>query len=131
MPVAERQGLYREARQEEVLSALDLSSAFNQLELTDETKRLCGFVYLGKRYIAHRMPFGANPCPAKFQEFIGRALRNVSEEYCTCYLDDILVASETFDDRIEHLKFVFKALSDHGLKLSQLKRFFYKETLEY
>ena len=112
-------------------SALDLSSAFNQLELTDETKRLCGFVTLGKRYITHRMPFGANPCPAKFQEFIGRALRNVSEEYCTCYLDDILVASETFDDHIEHLKSVFKALSDHGLKLSPLKCFFFKESLEY
>ena len=112
-------------------SPLDITSAFNQLELDDDTKRLCGFVTLGKRYITHRMPFGAHPCPSIFQQFITRALKNVDQSYCIVYLDDILVASETFTTHLEHLENVFKELLKHGFKLSPKKCAFCQETVEY
>ena len=56
-----------------IFSALDITSAFNQLELDEETKLLAGFATLGRRFITNRMPFGAKPSPEIFQECIKRA----------------------------------------------------------
>ena len=112
-------------------SSLDITSAFNQIELTEETKRLCGFVTLGKRYLPNRMPFGAHPCPSKFQEFIERALKKVPANCCTIYLDDILISSNNFGDHLEDLRLVFHELQRHGLKLSPKKCSFFKQRVEY
>jgi hypothetical protein len=56
-----------------IFSALDITSAFNQVELNEETKLLAGFVTLRRRFITNRMPFGAKPSPGIFQECMKRA----------------------------------------------------------
>ena len=112
-------------------SSLDITSAFNQLELDEKTKRYCGFVTLQKRYIPNRMPFGAHPCPSVFQLFIERALKEVPKDVCTIYLDDILISSKTFAAHMKDLLLVFKELRRHGLKLSPLKCTFFKHQVEY
>ena len=112
-------------------SSLDITSAFNQLELDEKTKRYCGFVTLQKRYIPNRMPFGAHPCPSVFQLFIERALKEVPKDVCTIYLDDILISSKTFAAHMNDLLLVFKELKRHGLKLSPLKCTFFKHQVEY
>ena len=112
-------------------SSLDITSAFNQLELNDDTKRLCGFVTLGKRYLTNRMPFGAHPCPSIFQQFIMRALKNIDEDNCIVYMDDILIASENFDSHLKDLEQVFYELHRHGFKLSPKKCEFCLQTVEY
>ena len=117
--------------QKRFFSSLDITSAFNQLELEEETKRLCGFVTLQKRYIPNRMPFGAHPCPSKFQEFIERALKKVPKECCSIYLDDILVSSTEFSQHLKDLALVFAELKRHGLKLSPKKCTFFKHRVEY
>ena len=114
-----------------IFSALDITSAFNQFELDEERKNLTGFVTLGRIFITNRMPFGAKPSPEISQKFMKRALRDVPEEYCICYLDDILVASENWDDHLEHLKHVFQELLRHGLKLSPNKCSLAQDSLEY
>ncbi|CAC5361630.1 Retrovirus-related Pol polyprotein from transposon 17.6 [Mytilus coruscus] len=40
---------------------------------------------------------------------------------CLCYLDDILIASETFDQHIDDLNTVFGRLKEAGLKLGPMK----------
>ena len=69
--------------------------------LCDETKRLLAFVTLNKRYVTNRMPFGAHPCPAKFQETMMRVYKGITPDKVVIYMDDILVASETFEEHVE------------------------------
>ena len=76
-------------------TALDITSAFNQLKLAEETKRSVGFVTLGRRFITNRMPFSAKQSPGIFQQYIRRALKKISEEYCTIYINDIVITSES------------------------------------
>ena len=112
-------------------TALDITSAFHQLELCEKTKKLMAFCALGKRYITNRMPFGAHPCPAKFQETMMRVFKDLSEETCTVYMDDILVHSESFEDHLRHLEDVFIQIRRHGLKLSPSKCHYFQKQTEY
>ncbi|GFY74158.1 retrovirus-related Pol polyprotein from transposon opus [Trichonephila inaurata madagascariensis] len=43
---------------------------------------------------------------------------------CLCYLDDIIVFSETFDDHLQRLWSVLKCIQDVGLVLNPMKRVF-------
>ena len=112
-------------------TALDITSAFHQLELCDNTKRLMAFVTLGRRFITKRMPFGAHPCPAKFQETMMRVYKSIPTDRCTIYMDDILVSSPTFEEHLKDLEDVFIQTRRHGLKLSPSKCTFFQPKIEY
>ena len=112
-------------------SALDITSAFNQVQLTKQTKDLLGFVTMNKRYRTNVMPFGVNSCPGEFQNVICRALRNVPKEYITIYLDDILIHSTGFPEHLIIMEKVFQELKRHGLKLNPLKCSLAQNKLEY
>ena len=112
-------------------SALDITSAFNQVKLTEETKDLLGFVTLNRRFKTHRMPFGVLCCPGEFQLIVSRTLRAVPKEDLTVYLDDILIHTKTLENHIEMLDLVFKEIRRHGLKLNPLKCDLIKENIEY
>lgn len=47
------------------------------------------------------------------------------------YLDDIVIYSETVDEHLERLDFVFTRLQEHGLKLRPKKCHFFKQEISY
>jgi Reverse transcriptase (RNA-dependent DNA polymerase) len=51
--------------------------------------------------------------------------------YCFVYLDDVLVASETVEQHLEHLREVLGRLQDHGLVLNVDKCQFALAELDY
>ena len=112
-------------------TALDVTAAFQQVKVSEETKLLLGFVTLGNRYVTNRMPYGAHPCPGAFQLIIQRALRLVPGHCCTLYLDDILIHSLTAEEHMVHLRLVLHELARHGLKLSPKKCNFFQKSIEY
>lgn len=73
------------------------------------------------------MPFGLSGAPATFQRFINDTLRPYLDLFCTAYLDDILIYSQTRKEHTEHLKKVLQALREAGLFAQISKCEFYKE----
>ena len=57
-----------------------------------------------------------------------KVLHGPTFKICLCYLDDILIASETFDEHIEDINNVFKRLRDAGLKLGPKKCTFARDS---
>ena len=53
------------------------------------------------------MPFGLCNAPATFQRLMQVVLAGLEWSSCFVYIDDILVASKTFDEHLVHLKEVF------------------------
>ena len=53
------------------------------------------------------MPFGLCNVLATFQRLMQRVLAGLENKCCFVYLDDILVASKTFQDHLTHLQEVF------------------------
>ncbi|VDI15882.1 Hypothetical predicted protein [Mytilus galloprovincialis] len=74
---------------------------------------------------------GLSSSPASFQLLMDKVLKGLTFKSCLCYLDDILIASETFDQHIEDLRNVFQRLSNAGLKLGPKKCTFAQNSCIY
>ena len=65
------------------------------------------------------MPFSLTNAPATFQRLMECVLAGLTGEQCLIYLDDIIVFSKTFSERLTRLTNVFWALRNASLKLKQ------------
>ncbi|GFY34940.1 retrovirus-related Pol polyprotein from transposon 17.6 [Trichonephila clavipes] len=70
------------------------------------------------------MPFGLCNAPATFERMMDNLLRHFKWTMCLCYLDDIIVFSETFEDHLIRLRLVLKCLQEAVLKLNSKKCLF-------
>ncbi|GFT66693.1 retrovirus-related Pol polyprotein from transposon 17.6 [Trichonephila clavipes] len=66
------------------------------------------------------MSFGLCNAPATFERMMDNLLRHFKWTMCLCYLDDIIVFSETFEDHLIRLRFVLKCLQEAGLKFKEV-----------
>ena len=67
------------------------------------------------------MPFGICDTPATFQWLMQRILSELEYKCCFTYLDDILVASKTFENHLAHLREVLTRLRAAKLRLKPKK----------
>ncbi|XP_037929430.1 uncharacterized protein K02A2.6-like [Teleopsis dalmanni] len=108
---------------------LDLSNAYNQLELVEESQRLCAWsTHLGIFKIT-RLPFGVKPAAAIFQKTIENALRGIPN--VVNYLDDILISGDTIEEHSNSIEKVLKRLESVGLRLNANKCVFFQKTISY
>src|SRR6201992_1154312 len=77
------------------------------------------------------MPFGLTDAPATFQRYINDTLRPYLDNFCTAYLDDVLVYSDTLEEHKIHVRTVLEALQKAGLNLKPEKCEFYQESVKY
>ena len=91
-------------------SSLDLASGYWQIGLDPGTRQKSAFVTYNGLYEFVRMPFGLCNAPATFQRLMRRILSGLEYKCCFIYLDDILVASKTFEDHLAHLREVLTRL---------------------
>jgi len=77
------------------------------------------------------MPFGLTNAPSDFQALINDMLRAYLDDFCTAFLDDIFIYSNTLKEHKEQVYKVLKALSDAGLHLKLEKCHFHKQEVKY
>lgn len=77
------------------------------------------------------MPFGLTNAPMGFQRFINDVLHPFLDNFCTAYLDDNLIYSETLEEHQEHVRKVLEVLSKTGLHLKPEKCEFHKTEVKY
>ena len=77
------------------------------------------------------MPFSLTNAPADFQCFINDVLHPFLDAFCTAYLDDILIYSETLEEHQVHIKKVLESLSKVSLHLKPEKCEFHKTEVKY
>jgi hypothetical protein len=100
-------------------SALDLKSGYWQCVLDCKSRDLTAFSTDKNRYCFNVVPFGVRNAPGHFCRLMHIVLGHLP---CVeLYLDDICIASETFEDHCNHILQVFKALRDANLKVNAEK----------
>ena len=52
------------------------------------------------------MPFGLTNAPATFQRFINDVLKEKLDEFVLAYLDDIMIYSNSWEEHLEHVKWI-------------------------
>ena len=102
------------------LSALDLTKGYWQVPVHPEDREKTAFAVPGGLLQFRRMPFGLHGAAATFQRLVDRALVGC-QEFTAAYIDDIIVFSPDWPSHVAHLRQVFRALSQAGLKANPKK----------
>ena len=108
---------------------LDLSQAYQQLALDDDSRKLVTVNTHQGLYRYTRLPFGIASAPAIFQKLMDTVLRDIPN--VICYLDDILVTGKSDDDHLHTLGIVLRRLDDHGFRVKKEKCAFLQPCVEY
>jgi hypothetical protein len=112
-------------------TTLDIRGAYNLVRMAEGEEWKTAFRTRYGLFESLVMPFGLTNAPADFQAFINDVLRPFLDRFCTAYLDDILIYSETIEEHREHIKQILDALSKAGLHLKPEKCKFYQMEVKY
>ena len=112
-------------------TALNIHGTYNLLRVAEGDEWKTAFRMRYRLYKSLVMPFGLTNVPANFQRFINDVLYPFLDAFCTAYLDDILIYSETLEQHQAHVKKVLEALSKVGLHLKAEKCEFHKTEVKY
>lgn len=119
-------------RQANYFSTIDLKQGYWQVPLTPESKPLTAFTVSGRDLFQYRvMPFGLHSTPATFQPLLDLVIGTDIEPFVFAYLDDIVVASRTFDDHLDYLRKVLACLQEANLRVNVEKYRFAQREIRY
>ena len=63
------------------------------------------------------MPFGLKNAPSTFQRCMTKTFAKAIRKFVMVYIDDIIIYSKTFEEHLEHLKWVLEKLKEVDLRL--------------
>lgn len=116
----------------QVLSSIDFSDAYHQVELEENAKLKTAFSISGKGFFAYsRMPFGLCNSGATLCRLVDRVLGCDLEPHVFVYMDDVIIATETLEQHFDLLRTVAQRLTAAGLTISSEKSRFCMKRLKY
>ncbi|KAI8402590.1 hypothetical protein FOFC_17905 [Fusarium oxysporum] len=114
-----------------IFTALDLKGAYNLIRIKegDEWKTAFRTRFGLFEYLV--MPFGLTNAPATFQRMINNVLRQYLDIFVVCYLDDILIFSDSEEEHREHVHKVLRKLQDAKLLVEPEKSHFHVTKVDF
>ncbi|CAI5686860.1 unnamed protein product [Oreochromis niloticus] len=113
----------------QTFTKLDMSHAYQQLLLDEESKKYVTINTHKGLFKYNRLVFGVASSPAIFQRTMDNLLQNIPG--VAVYLDDILVTGKTEEEHLRNLEQVLKKLSEAGLRLKRSKCVFQAPSVTY
>ena len=118
-PIPRIQELLDSMKNCSVYSKLDLSEAYLQLPLHEESRDLTTFITPDGLFRFKRCSFGLASCPSAFQSVMSKILHGI--DGVACYLDDVLISGSTAEVHNQRLEAVLERLKTHNVKLNEDK----------
>src|ERR1700712_2552103 len=111
---------------------LDVIAAFHKIRIAEGDEWKTAF---RTRYVLFEWlvtPFGLANAPSTFQKYINWALRDYLDEFCSAYIDDILIYTNgSRHEHREHVKKVLQRMREAGLQLDISKCKFEVQQVKY
>ena len=108
---------------------LDLSQAYMQLPLDEESQKLCT-INTHKGLLRYtRLPFGVSPAVGVFQRRMECLLQGISGT--ACFIDDLIITGKDDHAHLTSLSQVLEKLSESGLKCKLEKCSFLQGAVDY
>ncbi|XP_041451297.1 uncharacterized protein LOC121404945 [Drosophila obscura] len=130
-PVPNIEERLQEAKRFKYFSSLNLNSGYYQIEVAPESRKFTAFITTDGLYEFKRLPFGLKTAPAVFNRLMAELQKRVQKGDMIHYMDDILIASQTFDEMYEKLERILQVLQECGLTLNLDKCELFKQTITF
>ncbi|XP_064102283.1 uncharacterized protein K02A2.6-like [Macrobrachium nipponense] len=127
-PMPNPDELYQRLNGGKTFSKLDLSQAYQQVELDEESRKYVTINTPLGLYRYTRLPYGVSAAPQLFQSLMDKVLQGVP---CGCNIDDISLTGRTEAEHLHNLEKVLERLHINGLKCNLSKCEFMKPSLKY
>ena len=105
------------------ISKIDMSSSFFQLKIDEQSQKYTAFSTPFQTYLFKRVPQGLKVSANLFQLCMDKILSssNLCYKSLVCYIDDVLLYHDNFDDHIRDLRELLQCITNAGLKLNPKK----------
>ena len=87
-----------------MFSAMDITSAYNQVPVAEKDIPKTAFVTKYGLYEFTKMPFGLPTTPQAHEHLMELTLSGLQWSLCLIYLDDVIVFSHDFEEHIDQTK---------------------------
>lgn len=112
-----------------IFTKLDIRAAFNRIRMAEDSEELTSFRTRYGQFKCKVLPFGLCNGPATYQRYMNDVLFEYLDSFCTAYLDDIIIFSESEAEHDIHVRLVIEKLMAAGLQIDIKKcEFGVKET---
>ena len=128
-PIPKVEDLFSTLAGGKIFSKIDLSQAYQQLPLEEESKKYVVINTHKGLFRYTRLPFGISSAPGIFQRVMENILQGISN--VVVYLDDILLSSATESDHLQLIDQVLDRLEKVGLRARKNKCQFFVPSVTY
>ena len=130
-PIPRVQDILDGLKGQEWFSTLDMSQAYHQGEISEESRKFTAFSTPWSLLEWVRIPYGLSNAPPCFQRFINETLNTLKDKICVAYLDDILIYGRNFKEHKKNVRTVLRCLRKKGIKLNPKKCCFFRKEVRY
>ena len=114
-----------------IFTKLDIQQAFHRICIDPVSEDLTTFRTRYGCYKYRVVPFGLTNGPATYQRYMNDVLFDYLDDFCTAYLDDIMIYSSNELEHQEHVSKVLVRLREAGLQADIQKSEFYVTRTKY
>lgn len=112
-------------------TSLDLKSGYYQINVSSSSIHKTAFVTPDGHFEFKRMPFGLCNAPSVFQRLMHTVLGKLRFDKVICYMDDLLIATESVEENVRLLEEVLKVLQNNGLTINLEKCHFFQTSVSF
>jgi hypothetical protein len=103
------------------MTSLDLTSAVLQIPLEASSSKYTAFITDTNVSQFQRVPFGTKNSMAAGVRGSRKVLGSDASSFCACYVHDVVIFSETFEEHLRHINLILKKLTAAGLTINASK----------
>jgi len=122
IPMPQVEDVIQEIGSRKIFSVMDLKSGYHQFRLSEKAKKLCHMCTQDGVFRFEVLGFGLRNAVAFFQAEMQKILKaGIERGTVRVYVDDIIIATDTEEEHLEELQYVFTQLRKHNLKAAMPK----------
>ncbi len=128
-PLPNTEDLFASLAGASVFSKLDLSHAFQQVELDEQSQKYLTINTHKGLFVYKKLPYGVSSAPALFQSVMDQMLHGLDNVLCRA--DDVLIKGSAVPEHLDTLQQTFTRLNEHAVHLNKDKCVFLQPSVEY
>jgi hypothetical protein len=104
-----------------VFTSLDAARGYHPVPIKEEHRWKTAFLTHRGLFEYKTMPFGLKTAPALFQQCMDKVLGALRWTAALCYIDDVIIFSDSVEEHAEHVRKILKSAIAVGLKFTPNK----------